>query len=285
MAGAGLIGIKRRIKSVTNIRKITKAMGLVATAKLRKARVSLEIDKNHYNQYQLVMNDVVNSIEEKNLYVDGNKSKKKLYVILTSDSGLCGSFNASVINTSIDEINKDKDNAEVIVVGQKGRAYLKKLGVKTISEYVDMPNVPTIKEGRTITDNIINLYEANKVGEVYVVYSEFYSAVKQIVKTEKILPIERKKEKVSSNDSYVEISPESDKFLKVCMNNYIKANIMNFLFNSKASEHGSRMTAMNGSTDNANDLLDKLTLKFNRLRQSAITQEISEIVGGAEAQK
>ena len=282
MAGAGLIGIRRRIKSVTNIRKITKAMGLVATSKLRKARVNLEINKKYYNKYEAVLKDIINSMEDKNIYIDGNDSDNKLYVIFTSDSGLCGSFNVNIINNVIDEIKKDGEKSSAIVIGQKGRMYLKKLGVKTLAEYIEIPDVPTAKEARTIAQSIIELYSTKKIGEVFLVYSEFYSPVKQQVLINKILPFTKE----NKNDNrYIEFDPSITQVMDEVLENYLKATVLNCFYNSKASENGSRMTAMNGATDNANDLLDNLNVQFNRLRQSAITQEISEIVGGAEAQR
>ncbi|NFB57203.1 ATP synthase F1 subunit gamma [Clostridium botulinum] len=282
MAGAGLIGIRRRIKSVTNIRKITKAMGLVSTAKLRKARVNLEINKKYYNEYKIILKDIINFIEDSNIYIDGNGSHKKLYVIFTSDSGLCGSFNINIINNVINEIKEDKENSLVIVIGQKGRMYLKKLGINTLAEYIEIPDVPTTKEARTIAKNIIKLYSSKEVGEVFLVYSEFYSPVKQQVLINKILPFTKENK---SDNKYIEFNPPVTQLIDDILENYLKATILNCFSNSKASENGSRMTAMNGATDNANDLLDNLDLQFNRLRQSAITQEISEIVGGAEAQR
>lgn len=282
MAGAGLIGIRRRIKSVTNIRKITKAMGLVATAKLRKARVNLEINKKYYNKYESVLKDIINSMEDKNIYIDGNDSDNKLYVIFTSDSGLCGSFNVNIINNVIDEIKKDREKSLAIVIGQKGRMYLKKLGIKTLAEYIEIPDVPTAKEARIIAQSIVELYSTKKVGEVFLVYSEFYSPVKQQVLINKILPFTKE----NKNDNrYIEFDPSIAQVMDEVLENYLKAAVLNCFYNSKASENGSRMTAMNGATDNANDLLDNLNVQFNRLRQSAITQEISEIVGGAEAQR
>ncbi|APQ76463.1 F0F1 ATP synthase subunit gamma [Clostridium botulinum] len=282
MAGAGLIGIRRRIKSVTNIRKITKAMGLVSTAKLRKARVNLEINKKYYNEYKIILKDIINFIEDSNIYIDGNGSHKKLYVIFTSDSGLCGSFNINIINNVINEIKEDKENSLVIIIGQKGRMYLKKLGINTLAEYIEIPDVPTTKEARTIAKNIIKLYSSKEVGEVFLVYSEFYSPVKQQVLINKILPFTKENK---SDNKYIEFNPPVTQLMDEILENYLKATILNCFSNSKASENGSRMTAMNGATDNANDLLDNLDLQFNRLRQSAITQEISEIVGGAEAQR
>ncbi len=257
-------------------------MGLVSTAKLRKARVNLEINKKYYNEYKVILKDIINFIEDSNIYIDGNGSHKKLYVIFTSDSGLCGSFNINIINNVINEIKEDKENSLVIVIGQKGRMYLKKLGINTLAEYIEIPDVPTTKEARTIAKNIIKLYSSKEVGEVFLVYSEFYSPVKQQVLINKILPFTKENK---SDNKYIEFNPPVTQLMDEILENYLKATILNCFSNSKASENGSRMTAMNGATDNANDLLDNLDLQFNRLRQSAITQEISEIVGGAEAQR
>ncbi len=221
-------------------------------------------------------------MEDKNIYIDGNDSDNKLYVIFTSDSGLCGSFNVNIINNVIDEIKKDREKSLAIVIGQKGRMYLKKLGIKTLAEYIEIPDVPTAKEARIIAQSIVELYSTKKVGEVFLVYSEFYSPVKQQVLINKILPFTKE----NKNDNrYIEFDPSIAQVMDEVLENYLKAAVLNCFYNSKASENGSRMTAMNGATDNANDLLDNLNVQFNRLRQSAITQEISEIVGGAEAQR
>lgn len=292
MAGAGLIAIKRRIKSVTSTKKITKAMGLVATAKLRKSREKLDVNEKYYNSFKELMSEVlsdaVDDLEGNNIYLYGNKSKNKLYVVLTSDSGLCGGFNANVVSTACDYMRKDREHSISIVVGQKGRAYFKKFKFDTAAEYVQIPDLPTLKEATQIADHAVKMYENGEVGEVYVVYTKFYSTVKQEVKVERILPLDiekRNADKDSSNVEYIEYEPEIHTLLHNIVKTHIRQRTLNFMLNSKASEQGSRMSAMDGATKNANDLLEQLNLKFNRVRQSAITQEISEIVGGAEAQR
>jgi len=293
MAGAGLIAIKRRIKSINNTKKITKAIGLVATSKLRKNRGSLALNNDYYNSFREIMNEVLvdNEIDTNNIYFKSNGSKKKLYITLTSDTGLCGGFNANVVSKTLEYLLKDKENSLLIIVGQKGRTYFKKFNIESVAEYVEVPDMPTIKEAKTILDKALTLYSKGEVGEVNVIYTEFISAVKQEVKLKKLLPIERESIGVSNENnkddknSIVEFEPEKEKILETISELYLKQTLLNLMLNSKTSEQSARMNAMDGATKNANDLLDKLNLQYNRIRQSTITQEISEIVGGVEAQR
>ncbi|QGU94141.1 F0F1 ATP synthase subunit gamma [Clostridium bovifaecis] len=289
MAGAGLIAIKRRIKSINNTKKITKAIGLVATSKLRKARESLSLNNDYYNSFREVMNTVLSDSEvDKNIYFTRNDSNKKLYIALTSDTGLCGGFNGNVVSKTLEYVLKDKENSLLIIVGQKGRVYFRRFNIESVAEYVEIPDLPTIKEAKTILDKALELYSRGEVGEVNVIYTEFVSAVKQEAKLKKLLPIDKDSIGVShENDenALIEFEPEKGKILGNISELYLKQTILNLMLNSKTSEQSSRMTAMDGATKNANDLLDKLNLKYNRIRQSTITQEISEIVGGAEAQR
>lgn len=286
MAGAGLIAIKRRIKSINNTKKITKAVGLVATSKLRKARQSLETNNMYYSYLENIISDIVrNSDFQDNIYIKGNHSKKNIFVALMSDTGLCGGFNGNVVAKTVQNISGDKENSLLVIVGQKGRAYFKKMGYESIAEYVEIPDIPTIKEVKTIIDKTFRLYEEGQVGEVKIVYTEFVSSVKQEVKIKRLLPIQYEPISSCKSNTYIEYEPKGKKFLENILNMYLKQTLLNLMLNSKASEQGARMAAMDGATRNANDLLDKLNLKYNRIRQSMITQEISEIVGGAEAQK
>lgn len=286
MAGAGLIAIKRRIKSINNTKKITKAVGLVATSKLRKARQSLETNNMYYSYLENIINDIVRDSElQDNIYIKGNHSKKNIFIALMSDTGLCGGFNGNVVAKTVQNISGDKENSLLVIVGQKGRTYFKKIGYESIAEYVEIPDIPTIKEVKTILDKTFRLYEEGQVGEVKIVYTEFVSSVKQEVKIKRLLPIQYESISSDKSNTYIEYEPKGKKFLENILNMYLKQTLLNLMLNSKASEQGARMAAMDGATRNANDLLDKLNLKYNRIRQSMITQEISEIVGGAEAQK
>jgi F-type H+-transporting ATPase subunit gamma len=289
MAGAGLISLKRRIRSVTNTRKITKAMGLVATSKLRRSREVLEINKKYHDAFEETISymtaDARISLLEKNIYMNGNKGTKKLYIVLTSDSGLCGGFNANAVVAAVEAIKKDRAGSSVIVVGQKGRAYFKKMNIETLAEYVEIPDLPTLKEASIIGDKALGMFEAGEAGEVYVIYTKFYSAIKQTVDVKRLLPLEMNTETKSEMPSNIIYEPELADILKYMVKMNIRQEVLNFMLNSKASEQGSRMSSMDNATKNANDILLRLNLQYNRVRQTAITQEITEIVSGAEAQK
>lgn len=289
MAGAGLIAIKRRIKSINNTKKITKAIGLVATSKLRKTRESLALNNDYYNSFREIMNKVLSDSEvDKDIYFASNGSNKKLYIVLTSDTGLCGGFNGNVVSKTLEYVLKDKENSLLIIVGQKGRVYFRKFNIESVAEYVEIPDMPTIKEAKTILIKALELYSKGEVGEINVIYTEFISAVKQEATLKKLLPVDKDSIGVSDeNDenALIEFEPEKEKILGNITELYLKQTLLNLMLNSKSSEQSARMTAMDGATKNANDLLDKLNLKYNRIRQSTITQEISEIVGGAEAQR
>ncbi|OPJ63428.1 ATP synthase F1 subunit gamma [Clostridium oryzae] len=282
MAGAGLITIRRRMKSVTNTLKITKAMGLVATSKLRKVRVSLNSAEIFSKRYASIFEAVRNAYAESSVFVTGNKSSKKLYIVITSESGLCGGYNASVVNKVSEITGNDKADSLILVVGQKGRGYFNRLKYETAAEYVEVSDVPSLKETNEIFSKAISLYLNGEVGEVNIVFTKFISSVKQVITVDKLLPIE-KNEKGTVEDFVFEPSIES--IFDYAVKENIKNKIYYALTSAKASEHSSRMTAMDNASENANDILDKLALKYNRIRQFSITQEITEIVGGAEAQR
>ena len=282
MGAAGLLDIKKRIKSVENTKKITNAMGLVATSKLRKSRKELLVNNKFIESTEPIVRNLATTASEEgaNVYFDGNNSENKLYVVMTSDTGLCGGFNANVVSYLDSLIGDKKSTAKIIVVGNKGLSYIKRIKLQTVGEYVDISDLPTVREAKVIFDKALEMYLNGEVSEVNIVYSNFISPVKQVPKVDKILPIQKLEGKV--NKSHVE--PNLELVLENALNIYLKGKIRSILISSKCSEQSSRMTAMDGATKNANDLLSDLKLRFNRIRQGAITQEISEIVGGAAAQ-
>lgn len=281
MGAAGLIDIKRRIKSVESTRKITKAMGLVATSKLRKARKELVANEQYNNLCKEVIKEVVSSMPEDfdSIYYK-NFNGDKLYIALTSDTGLCAGYNNNVA-IYLNNLVEKSGGAKVIVVGSKGISYTSRYGISTYSEYVDLPDMPATKDVNKIYNDAIYLYEKGEVSEVNIVYTEFISPVKQEVKSVKILPIEKK----SGQAGQYIIEPNEEAVFKNAIDMYLKSQLKTCMISAKASEHSARMTAMDGATENADDILQNLHIKFNRIRQGIITQEISEIVGGAEAQK
>lgn len=284
MAGSGLIAIKRRIKSISNTRKITKAMGLVATAKLRKSRELLNINDKFFTSINPILKDILENSKKYNLYKNGNGNTKKLFVILSSDGGLCGSFNGNVFNGTVSTI-KDRENTAFIAVGAKGSSYLRRFRYNVESEFIDMSDLPTIKEASSIANKIISMFKQGEIGEVYIAYTKFISTMKQEVIVDKLLPLADRSDENYTYGEYTEFEPDVESLLNNIVPVFVKGKVFNCMANSKCSEQAIRMAAMDGATKNANELLEKLKTKYNRLRQGAITQEISEIVGGAEAQK
>lgn len=283
MGSAGLIEIKRRIKSVESTRKITKAMNVVATSKLRKVRKELNSSEDYYNLSEEIVNKLISSLPEdyeSSFFNTSSNDLDKLYIVMTSDTGLCGGFNGNVVNT-LNEIIDNKGSARIVVVGSKGISYVRKYGLDTVKEYIEIPDIPTIKEVRAIYDDAVFMFQHGEVGEVNLVFTEFKSPIKQEVKIEKLFPLEIRSE---SSEQFL-IEPSLEEVLNSSLNIYFKCKIRRAMLHSKVSEQSARMTAMDGATQNANDILHSLNLKYNRIRQGMITQEISEIVGGAEAQK
>ena len=282
MGAAGLIDIKRRIKSVQSTRKITNAMGLVATSKLRKSRKELLINQKFIDSIEPIIKNLAAAVTDNDsIYFKENNSNDKLYIVITSESGLCGGFNGGIVSYLENVIKNETSNSKVIVVGKRGLNYVKRMGIDPIAEFVDISDLPTIKESKIIFEKALKLYKDKEVSEVNIVYCDFVSPVKQVSKCVKILPIDQNKEEAEE----CVVEPNVNQVLNDSLEIYLKAKIRSILLSSKCSEQSSRMTAMDGATGNANDLLDALNLKFNRIRQGIITQEINEIVGGAEAQK
>ena len=273
MGAAGLVDIKRRIKSVESTRKITNAMGVVATSKLRKCRKELSNNDVYFKAAEETIRSLAAiANDNENLefpYFSSKNSDSKLYIVITSDTGLCGGY------------NNNKDKMKVMTIGAKGIPYVKRAGFNTVTEYVDIPNIPTIKEVKVIYEKALSLFNSGEVSEVYVVYTNFISPVKQVPSLEKLLPID----KLEGEGQAKIVEPSLDIVLKDALDAYLKGKLRYLILNAKCSEESARMTAMDGATSNANDLLASLNLKYNRIRQTMITQEISEIVGGASAQK
>lgn len=283
MAGAGLIEIKRRIKSVQSTRKITKAMGLVSTSKLRRARANLNLNETFFDTTLDITKDVFNEIDGfmDSVYLKGNGSKRKLYIVLASDTGLCGGYNVSLALRLREQVKTNGEEAEVICVGKKGVSYVKRYGFNCVGEYLDIQDHPNFKEMLPIYNHALRLYKDNEYGEINVVYTKFNSPVSQEVEIERLLPVKLEKENVGDYT----IEPRDESAVEEVFDFYIVSKLLNSMLHARTSEQSLRMTAMDGATKNANDLLDRLESKYNRIRQSAITQEIAEIVGGAEAQK
>ena len=282
MGAAGIIEIKRRLKSVESTRKITKAMGLVATSKLRKVRNELANNEKYNELCKDIVDVVVSNLPEgyESIYCTERKGDK-LYIVLTSDTGLCGGYNNNVIAYLKEVLDNESGTEKIVLVGSKGLSYMSKYSLNTFNEYVSIPDIPTISEINKIYNEAIYLYKQGEVSEVNIVYTKFISPMKQEPILIKMLPFEVNS---SKKEDYL-IEPDFEEVLNNSIDTYLKSQLQNCMLHAKASEQSSRMTAMDGATENASDIINNLNIKYNRIRQSVITQEISEIVGGAEAQK
>ncbi len=276
----GIRDIKRRIKTVTNTQQITKAMKMVAAAKLRKAQNKVTASKPYGEKMQEVITRVLSNVTDYNHPIlNGNPEGKPAYIVITADRGLCGAYNTNVIRTALKNI--DKDNSYVICVGRRGRDILKRRGYNIVAEFLDLGDDPTYNQGISIFGTISQLIEEGLFSEVHLIYTQFITAMQQRVIFERILPVE-KKEGEKSSSLYL-FEPSVEEVLDSLIPKYLTGKIYQSLNESKASEHGARMTAMGSATDNASEMIGKLTLTYNRARQASITQEILEIVNGANA--
>lgn len=279
MGDVSLSDLKRRIKSIKNTQKITKAVGLVATSKFKKARGILENTKGYFEAFNEISNNAFGRIQE-NFYGKEKDSDTYLYIIITSDSGLSGSYNANVINRALDEMHEKK--ILLITLGQRGRTFFKKRKYETIAEYVEIGIVPSQREVYDIVKHIIKYFNEGKVRAVNILYTKYKSPLSQDIEVLKLLPIdigERKTEK------YFELDPSVGDVMEYLIPAYIRNTIYYCIASSSTSEYAIRMRAMDSATKNASEILERLHNTYNRVRQSNITQEITEIVSGAEALK
>lgn len=287
--------IKSRIKSINQMRQITKAMKLISASKLKKARAQLEETLPYFNKVRETIADILahsGDIECDFFDIrDEKQGKKKAYIVLTGDKGLAGGYNSNIIKLAEKNIGEDKENALLLVAGNTGRSYFTRKGYKLLEEFDYAVQNPNLHRAREIGETIFDLYRKREVDEVYVVYTEMKSAIALEPRILKLLPLEIKalREEVRADeiviDERLKYEPSPTAVLNVLIPKYIKGIVYGTLVESFTSEQNARMTAMDSATKNADEMLEKLNLYYNRARQAAITQEISEIVGGAAALK
>lgn len=286
---------KRRIRSVTNLKKTTKAMKMVSAAKLRRAQEKAEESRPYTSKLNEVLARLVTmSVDAKNpLLEKREKVQKVTYIVVTADRGLCGGFNTNIIKKAISEMNDDGRELQVnlVTVGRKGRDFFRKRNYSIAGEFVNLGDQLSYGQAKEVGQFIMKMYEEKATDEVYLVYARFVNAMRQIPTIEKILPIEPPKEEASEAKEITKYipgyiyEPNVDEILLSLLPRYVENGVYHALQESKASEHGARMAAMGAATDNASELIDLYTLEMNKVRQASITSEILEIVGGAEALK
>ncbi|QXM06706.1 ATP synthase F1 subunit gamma [Crassaminicella indica] len=286
MAGMGMRDIKRRIKSVNSTKQITKAMELVSSAKLRRARERAERSRPYFHTIQDTVKDIFSNVKGiKHKFLEKRDIKRSCYIVITADRGLCGGYNINVIKKALENMEQ-KQGVSVVAVGSKGRDYFRNRKYELDGEFIHISEKPTYSDAKKISNLVLKLYEKKMIDEVYLVYTQFISTVSQKPEVIKLLPLsmDDNTEKKESFE-YVSYDPSPESLLNYIVPKYIESTIYGALVEASASEQGARRVAMENATDNAEEMISKLTLNYNRARQAAITQEIAEIVGGAEALK
>lgn len=277
--------IKRKIRSVNSTMQITKAFELVSTAKLKRARDRMDITKPYFDTIQTAVHDILSSDKSiKSKFVTSDVSKNPLYIVVTSDRGLCGGYNINAIKKAL-ETARTYDNPKFIAVGKKSFDLLNQMGYNIIDSFLYISEKPEFNHASQVARAAMTLLETGEVDSIHFVYTRFISTMTQTATDLLLLPIERP---VLSEDTKTEIvnyEPSAEEVLRYIIPKYVESTIFGGLIESSASEQAARRLAMESASDNAEEIIEDLTLYYNRARQAAITQEISEIVGGAEALK
>ena len=285
--------LKKRIKSVKSTQKITKAMKMVAAAKLRKAQENAEKGRPYSEKMQNIILNLTKSIENPEnapkLLVGTGQDKTYLCVVLTADRGLCGGFNSNICKlakANFKEILNEGKNLKIITVGSKGLDQIKREYEKFIIKKFSFKEKKQVsyKEADIIGNEIISLFNKNEFDKCILFYNNFKNVITQIPQAQQIIPAENKNADLKKNDTLsYEFEPDEDEILEDLLPKNISTQIFKAFLENAASEQGSRMTAMDNATRNAGDLVDKLTINYNRSRQASITKELIEIISGAES--
>ena len=288
--------LRNRISSVKSTKKITSAMKMVAAAKLKRAQDNAEKSRPYAEKMKQVVSSLTNKINQSNFKfgkkITSNSNKTVLLLVCSADRGLCGGFNGSIIKFTKKLINKLSNNGytvKFIFIGKKAYQALKRLhSQSTLENISDFAN-PSIKFeiASSVRDQVLELFDSGEILECHLIYTKFKSAISQTVEAQKLLPVESEsdidnEENKKINTSY-DYEPSEEVLLDEIIPRNIAIQIHSGLLENLASEQGSRMTAMDNATRNANDMIDNLTLFYNRSRQALITKELIEIISGAEA--
>lgn len=281
--------IKRQIKSVQNTRQITKAMEMVAAAKLRKAQEKAIAARPYAEKLKEVVSSIAAGTDGvQHPMLVSRPVKKTGYLIVTSDRGLAGGYNANIlrkVTMLIAERHQSKEEYALFVIGRKGRDFLRRRDYPIVQEVTELSDSPTFADIKSIANSAVQQFVDGTYDELYVCYNKFVNAISQIPTVDRLLPMDgvgdQEHHEPTANYEY-EPSPEG--VLEVLLPKYAETLIYSAILDGKASELGAKMTAMGSATKNASKMIGDLTLTYNRARQAAITQEITEIVAGANAQ-
>lgn len=282
----GVRDIKRRIRSTKNMQQITNAMEMVAAAKLRRTQGAVVASRPYAMKMEQVLGRIVASAQDNiHPFMVKRPVKSVGFIMITGDRGLAGGYNANLIRKAMAEAASFTDAEKgFFAVGRKGRDYLRRRQRKMTAEIIGIKDIPTVAEAKGIVDLAVKSYMDGTYDEIYLVYQEFVSALTQRPVMKQLLPIPYAKEEEAGISDYL-YEPAPAQVLDMLLPKYILNKVYQGLMEAKASEHGARMSAMSSATKNADEMIGKLILSFNRARQAAITREINEIVGGADALK
>ena len=284
--------LRKRIVSVKSTQKITKAMKMVAAAKLKKAQESAEKGRPYSEKMQSIILNLTESISDPQnapkLLIGSGKDHIHLCVIMTSDRGLCGGFNSNICRLAkkyFEKILKERKNLKIITVGSKGHDQLKREYGKYIIKKLSFKNKKKISfvEADEVGKIILDLFDKNEFDKCILFFNNFKNIMTQIPEAQQIIPTEVKKNFKKNEEIFYEFEPDEDEILEDLLPKNISIQVFKAFLENSASEQGSRMTAMDSATRNAGDLVNKLTINYNRSRQAVITKELIEIISGAES--
>lgn len=282
---ASMRDIKRRIKSVNSTQQITKAMNLVASSKLSRAKSRFLDTQPFFNQTRkAIANIVKGSNGATHPYLQERPVKNTAVVVITGDRGLCGGYNVNVCKAALGA-GEGKENVSYVTIGSKGRDYLKHRHQNILKSYKGISEKPEYDDAKVIGEQLLKAYDNGEIDEIYLAYTEFISTISNEPKLIKLLPMDAQEfmsESVESNTLTI-YEPDEEEVLGYVVPKYVNTVLYGAMVESAVCELGSRMTAMDSATENASEMIDSLNLLYNRVRQGAITQEITEIVGGSNA--
>lgn len=281
---ASLQDIRRRIKSVKSIQQITNAMNMVATSRLRKAKEAAVANKPYADKMAQVVSDIAaNAGDFSHPLLEVRQEGKKLILIMASDKGLAGAYASNAFKEAVAGI-EDKSNTEIVAVGRKTDAFFRNRDYEVAKSYIGISERPSYDDAKEIAVDLISRFVSGEVKEISMVYTRFVSAISCVPETVQLLPFGNLAGQGGTHAEYI-YEPDAQSVLGYMLPQYLVTTIYAALLQAAASELSSRMNAMSNATDNAQELIAKLDLHYNKVRQAGITREITEIVGGAEALK
>jgi F-type H+-transporting ATPase subunit gamma len=280
---ANLKEIRNRISSVSSTMQITSAMKMVSAAKLKKAQDAITAKRPYSNKLTEILQSLSSSIDSDNKYAQKRDVKKVLIVSITSNRGLCGGFNSNIFKKSTELANSIYNDSDVsfVAIGKKGNDFLQK-SFNVESNHIDIFDNLNMENVSLIAESLMEMFINEDFDKIDIVYNKFKNAATQVVVSEQFLPISDVEDNSNNNSDYI-FEPSKKEIIEELIPKSLKNQLFKAIRDSWASEHGARMTAMHKATDNATELRDQLKLAYNQARQAAITNEILEIVGGAEA--